>query len=148
MDSNTVWKVLNQHSWHFSKRLPESGIVITGQVTPAPIQGTVNRMTWHEQGSWSDRHDKSYVCSLTHEYVLEGDRLLIYSGPETTVLLHEFCIKPFQQFPIVMQHTHYCGQDTYACEWIFLNETSFSMQYTVLGPKKQYRIEALYTAIS
>ena len=145
MPGKKVWDILTCQSWSFCKYLPESGIVIQGQAVMEPMEGQKKAAMWREEGSWFGQHDKSYACSLVHKYVLEDDRLLIYSGPETAILLHEFFLKPFKKFPFSMQHTHICGQDNYACEWIFLSKTSFEMHYRVLGPKKNYHIQALYT---
>jgi hypothetical protein len=140
-----IWNILTTQSWSFCKYFPESGILIQGQVLLEHITGKPTHRKWCEQGSWFGNHNKSYACTLVHEYVLENDRILIYSGLDTKILLHEFTLKPFKGFPFAMQHTHVCGQDHYACEWIFLSETAFEMHYTVLGPKKNYRIQALYT---
>jgi hypothetical protein len=142
----SVWEILTGQSWSFCKYLPESGIVIQGQVTLKPIEGEPDRIKWCEQGGWFGKHNKAYTCSLVHEYVFESDRILMYAGPDTKTLLHEFILKPFKKFPFLMKHTHICGQDKYACEWILRSETSFEVHYTVWGPKKNYHIQALYTA--
>lgn len=143
-----IWEILTTQSWSFCKYLPENGIIIQGQVTLLPVEGKPNHKKWCEQGSWSGNHGKSYSCTLLHEYVLNDDSIKIYSGPDTKILLHDFTINSFKEFPLIMQHTHVCGQDHYACKWVFLDEHTFEMHYTVLGPKKNYRIQALYTGNS
>src|SRR6476620_1562550 len=145
MSGKKIWAILTDQSWSFCKYLPESGVLIQGQAVVEPVAGKANHKKWREEGSWFGNNDKSYACSLVHEYVFEGDRICIYSGPDTKTLLHEFVLKPFKKFPFAMQHTHLCGQDSYDCTWVFLSNTSFEMQYTVLGPKKNYHIQALYT---
>jgi hypothetical protein len=146
MMGKRVWEILKRKTWSFCKYLPESGILIQGQAALEDIAKKPNQKKWSEQGSWFGKYDKSYACTLVHAYVFEDKRILVYSGPDTATLLHEFTLPTAcESFPFKMQHTHLCGQDNYACEWIFLDENTFEMRYTVLGPKKNYRIEALYT---
>ncbi len=147
MTGKRIGEILKRKSWSFSKYLPESGILIQGQAILEEMAEKPDHKKWSEQGSWFGKYDKSYACSLVHAYVFEDERISVYSGPDTTTLLHEFTLPtPCETFPFTMQHTHLCRQDKYACEWIFLDENTFEMHYTVLGPKKNYRIEALYTA--
>lgn len=76
-------------------------------------------------------------------YKFENDQVNVYfdDGENKGDLFHKLSLDSDDS----ATGDHLCKKDFYRCIYSFISEDSFSIQYTVVGPKKDYTIETVYS---
>ncbi len=118
--------------WTFIKKISTPDLIIEGKAAfKIDDQG---QKVFKEEGM-------SYECYQHYFYQIQENSFSILKFDHS--VLHEFELKD-HSFPMILQHTHLCGQDSYDCKFTIFDEKRFDIFYDIKGPKKNYTIITIY----
>lgn len=100
-----------------------------------------NQIVYNEKGSCN----KGITFQQKQFFQFGSSNLYIYKSDNS--LLHQFSIDKNVEFPIVLNHTHHCGEDQYSLEMTIYSEDSFSTLYKINGPLKDYTIHTSFSRV-
>ncbi len=104
---------------------------------------TDKRIRYHEKGLFY--MDSGAILEVERSYIYElrdGLVLIYYDDPERrNEVMHELSFTPEG----VSHHTHICGSDRYALDFLMRSAQEIEMEYRVCGDKKDYAMMSRLT---
>lgn len=101
-----------------------------------------NTLNYHEYGTYT-LNENVYDFFQKRIFTYGKNNLCIYKSDHS--LLHKFDFESsYMSYPIVLNHIHLCGSDTYNCTFIIKTETCFEIHYKINGANKDYEIQTTY----
>jgi len=106
--------------------------------------GNDNQILYREDGQYrmEDIEQTGYQKRI---FIIEATQLSIYKSDNS--LLHTFKMDNLQTFPVQLNHMHQCMDDRYSLTMDIHSNDSFRTLYVIGGPRKDYKIETVYTRI-
>lgn len=90
-------------------------------------------------------YDNKILAVKEYKYIFENNGITKYFTDENNRLFYRLDF--INKENIKIMGSHLCGNDQYNATYIFLNPDSFSLTYEVLGPKKNFNINTVFTRI-
>lgn len=98
-----------------------------------------------EEGKLADNEGKTFDAKQSYLYQLTEGQLQVFKREESDWSLMHDLEFVMEDNIAVATHVHLCGQDHYAATYrINFDTDSWEVNYTVSGPKKDYRIWSTY----
>lgn len=102
---------------------------------------------YDEEGELKDAEGKHFDAKQSYRYSLEAGKLQVQKREDSGwVLMHELDFSDDGGMATA-SHLHLCGQDRYATEYRVDLTGTWEVNYTVAGPKKDYRIHSVFSPI-
>lgn len=123
-------------SWTFERVIRPGG----------SIKGTVefllkdpNTYSYKEEGTFLNERSEEFETSREYLYCYRNNTIEVLFSDGKSFLTLEF-ISP--QYAI---GTHTCSEDNYEAFYSFLSPISFTVEYSVKGPRKEYEMLTFFT---
>jgi len=88
-------------------------------------------------------YDYQILAVKEYRYILENNNIVKYFiTPENNLFYHLDFIDNSKAIG-----NHLCDKDQYNATYIFLSSDSFSLNYQILGPQKNYNINTVFSRI-
>ncbi|MFP3012229.1 MAG: DUF6314 family protein [Rickettsia sp.] len=88
-------------------------------------------------------YDHQILANKEYRYILENNNIVKYFAKAENSLFHRLDFIDNSR----AIGSHLCGSDEYNATYIFLNPDSFTLNYQVLGPQKDYNINTVFNRI-
>ncbi|KIJ88634.1 DUF6314 family protein [Rickettsia asembonensis] len=88
-------------------------------------------------------YDHQILANKEYRYILENNNIVKYFAKAENSLFHSLDFIDNSR----ATGSHLCGSDEYNATYIFLNPDSFTLNYRVLGPQKDYNINTVFNRI-
>ncbi|WP_040255987.1 DUF6314 family protein [Rickettsia hoogstraalii] len=88
-------------------------------------------------------YDHQILANKEYRYILENNNIVKYFAKAENSLFHRLDFIDNSR----ATGSHLRGSDEYNATYIFLNPDSFTLNYQVLGPQKDYNINTVFNRI-
>ncbi|WP_202068766.1 DUF6314 family protein [Rickettsia tillamookensis] len=125
------------------QRLDSKNLLVSSFVNDA-VPESLNELIYKEelQIHYND-YDYQIPANKEYRYVLEDDNIVKYFAKAENSLFHRLDFIDNSR----ATGSHLCGEDQYNATYIFLNPDSFTLNYKVLGPQKDYNINTVFNRV-
>jgi hypothetical protein len=141
MNKDLILNIL-QGSWNLKRHVKEFKISMMGTANFVSVDEY--KFTYEEYGNYSYQKTE-YNFFQKYQFVMQANQLLIIKNDGS--ILHEFTLPDIENYPVMLIHTHNCGNDTYECQLIVHTINFFQIFYIVKGANKNYSINTDFTRV-
>lgn len=127
--------------WVF-KRTTNGHGSMNGSALFRPISTSIPSFFYREDGLFYTTYGDTLAFYREYLYCLNQEHIEVYftSQGKKQRFFHSFTF-PSSQIKNSTPAIHHCGEDKYIATYTFLNKNTFTLDYNILGPKKEITLK-------